>query len=153
MILLVFKPRVAGSCHNKTEGMLAEAQRQREKEGKREIYGSVQSACFSPLRVPFRWNGCIWNQFYGVAETAAQRCLSDPGREAFTDELRLLTYVATQLTLLTGSAQVQLCSHGKGQRGESAGVTQSGRGQGGKNRDEMKVYFRKTERWGLESDA
>lgn len=32
-------------------------------------------------------------------------------------------------------------------------VIQRGRGQRVKNRDEMKVYFRKTERWGSESDA
>lgn len=61
MILLVFKPRVAGSCHNKTEGMLAEAQREQErKEGKRERDLWISLACLLLATTGASpWNGCI----------------------------------------------------------------------------------------------
>ena len=108
IIALVFKPWLAVSCHNKTEGMQAAAQRVRGRERKKGGELLICLACLlHATAVHLLWNGCIWNQLYRVEDTAeqlcAQACLSDPGRVDFTDELWLLTYTATHQTLITDS--------------------------------------------------
>lgn len=71
----------------------------------------------------------------------------------------MLTYAATQPTLITGSGQVQLCWRDKGQRRRERGVTQRVDGGGGgqkknkKKTDEMKVYLGGTAREGSGSDG
>lgn len=58
----------------------------------------------------------------------AQTCLPDPGREAVTGELWLLTYAATQPTLISGGGQVQLRLRDKGHRRSVQGDTKSRQG-------------------------
>lgn len=71
----------------------------------------------------------------------AQTFLPEPGREAFTDELWLLTYAATQPTLITGSGQVQLCWRDKGQRHRERRVTQRVEGAAEGKKIQMKWKF------------
>lgn len=117
MIPLVFKPWLPVSCHNKTERMLAEAQRMQARQiGWKREWDRELLICLACLLHAIAVTSSLkWlylkSALYSRRQWSAlwaQACPSDLGRVDFTDELWLLTYTATHQTLITDSGQMQL---------------------------------------------